>query len=509
MEKRVVLEGSFREHPENAIVLDHPTDSVQTVTVVLRRKKEIDDHSEITHEELANKFGAHIDDVGAVDSFCARYGLTVTQYNLGTRTMKVSGKLSQLAEAFGATVQCTAKDNVEESKAYQTRLGTLSVPAELDGLIVGVLGFDKRPQAKPHIRAVSKDSGSVSYTPPQIAERYDFPKNKGAGQTVAILELGGGYNDSDLQQYWQLIGVSPVKVSSVGVDGAVNSPSGDPGSADGEVGLDIEVIGGIAPEASIVVYFTTNTDQGFLDGINAVVQDTTNKPKVLSISWGGPESSWTAQAMTAISEALHDASLLGITVCIASGDNGADDGVGDGNNHVDFPASSPWAIACGGTSLPESRPEVVWNDGANGGASGGGYSTFFAKPRYYQTDEIVSGNYRGVPDVAGDADPNTGWITIVDGSQGVIGGTSAVAPLWAGLIALCNEVTAATAGWIGKVLYLGNGPEALVGITQGNNGVPGLTSGYKAGKGWNPCCGLGRPDGQKVMELLKQHRGSK
>ena len=148
--------------------------------------------------------------------------------------------------------------------------------------------------------------------------------------------------------------------------------------------LDIEVIGSIVPAANIVVYFGPNTDAGFLDAVTTAIHDTTNKPSVISISWGGPESAWTPQAMTAMDEAFQAAAAMGITVCVASGDSGSTDGVSDGNGHVDFPASSPYALGCGGTSLRANQTaiasEVVWNDGANGGASGGGISSFFPTP---------------------------------------------------------------------------------------------------------------------------------
>ncbi len=266
--------------------------------------------------------------------------------------------------------------------------------------------------------------------------------------------------------------------------------------------LDIEVIGAIAPGARIAVYFADNTDQGFLDGINAAIHDKVRKPSVISISWGGPESSWTPQSMNAFNAAFHDAALLGISVCVASGDNGSDDGVGDGANHADFPASSPWVLACGGTRLHANRgkiiSETVWNDGADGGASGGGLSAHFSVPLYQQNIKAVSGR-RGVPDVAGDADPESGYLTIVDGQSGVIGGTSAVAPLWSALIALFNQELGRNVGWLHPYLY-GAAVQAgaLRDITQGNNGS------FSAQKGWDACTGLGTPNGQALLAVLKQ-----
>src|SRR5262249_5050321 len=154
----------------------------------------------------------------------------------------------------------------------------------------------------------------------------------------------------------------------------------------GEVLLDIEVVGAVAPKAKIAVYFAPNTDQGFLDAITTAIHDRTRRPSAISISWGGPESSWTPQALNTYDQAFQDAAAMGVTVCCASGDDGSNDGVGDGLAHVDFPASSPNVLACGGTRLESSAgkitKEVVWNHGANNGASGGGVSEHFPPPPY-------------------------------------------------------------------------------------------------------------------------------
>jgi kumamolisin len=164
--------------------------------------------------------------------------------------------------------------------------------------------------------------------------------------------LGGGFRPADLETYFKKLGVAMPSVAAVSVDHAGNSPTGDANGPDGEVMLDIEVVGAIAPRANIAVYFAPNTDAGFLDAITTAIHDTANRPSVISISWGGPEVSWTAQAMTAMDEAFQAAAALGITVCAASGDNGSSDGVNDAGEHVDFPASSPYAVKWCGMTAP-------------------------------------------------------------------------------------------------------------------------------------------------------------
>jgi kumamolisin len=289
------------------------------------------------------------------------------------------------------------------------------------------------------------------------------------------------------------------------VDHGKNSPTGSADGPDGEVMLDIEVVGAIAPEARIVCYFAPNTDAGFLDAVTTAIHDATNKPSVISISWGGAESTWTAQAKTAMDDAFQAAASMGITVCVAAGDTGSSDGVNDGADHVDFPASSPYALACGGTTLEASATaisaETVWNDGSTGGATGGGISSFFPAPAYQTglSAERTAGaatplSMRGVPDVAGDADPETGYQVRIDGTDTVIGGTSAVAPLWAGLIARINQINGTPAGYLQPKLY--QNPQALRDVTVGNNGD------FAATEGWDACTGLGSPNGASLSGLL-------
>jgi kumamolisin len=291
-------------------------------------------------------------------------------------------------------------------------------------------------------------------------------------------------------------------VISVSVDKATNSPT-TPDSADGEVLLDIEVIGAVAPGARIVVYFAPNTSRGFQDALTTAIHDATNKPSVISISWGSAESTWTAQSMTAFDTAAQEAAALGVTICAADGDNGSSDAETDGKNHVDFPASSPHILACGGTSLESANgaitSETVWNDGAQGGASGGGYSVQFPMPSWQISAKIKapSGSGRGVPDVAGDADPNTGYNILVDGQKLVFGGTSAVAPLWTGLIALLNQKLGKPVGFFQPGLYaLPAADKAFHDITSGNNGA------FSAGPGWDAVTGLGSPNGSNILAAL-------
>jgi kumamolisin len=511
----------------------------------------------LSREEFAAQHGADPEDVAKVEAFAQEHHLTVVEASLPKRTIRLAGTVADLTEAF----QPNLKRAKVGSRVVRMRTGGISVPAELGDLIVAVLGFDDRPAARPHYRllegtparsaarvaaakgsktvkrktragkrATAKSAPAGTFTPPQVAELYNFPTGlDGDGQSIAIIELndfdqdhnptGAGFSLPDLRAYFTSLGLPMPDVTAVGVasNGGVgaNVPGPDP-SSDGEVMLDIEVAGAVAPKAKIAVYFSLNTDDGFLAAVNAALHDNLRKPSVISISWGSAEDLNTQQARDAFNQALIDAARLGVTVCCSAGDDGSSD-LGltrrDGQPHVDFPASSPFALACGGTTLRGSgttiASEVVWNEGT--AATGGGVSNFFPLPPYQSSARVPKspkGNIgRGVPDVAGDADSRTGYqVILVGGQSGVIGGTSAVAPLWAGLIALTNQRLASlgknSVGFLNALLYqLAPATGAFHDIVEGDNDVEHLGK-YQAGPGWDACTGLGTPDGTKLLAAV-------
>jgi kumamolisin len=471
----------------------------------------------LSRAEFAKEYGANPKDVQKVEAFAHDHNLTVMQVSLPRRTVVLAGTLAQLCEAFSVTV--TAYEH--EGRAFRGRTGPLSVPEELSGIIQGVFGFDNRPQARPRFRSRQARAGQArqslpDYTPSQVAALYNFPAGTdGSGQCIGILEFGGGYLQSDLQTYFSQLGIAEPSITAVSVDGVQNKSSPGSDSPDAEVDLDIEVAGAVAPGASIVVYFSDFTERGWVDALTTAVHDNLHNPSILSISWGYPEGqlTWTAQAMQAVNQAFQAAAAMGITVCIASGDDGSRDEVDDGLAHVDFPSSSPYVLACGGTTLVSANnaitSEVVWNDGANGGSSGGGVSDVFPLPSWQSTANVppsVNPGHnvgRGVPDVAGDADPNSGYQVISDGQGLVIGGTSAVAPLWAALVARINQKLGKPVGFLNPLIYaqtVASGG-AFRDITNGNNDITNI-GGYSAGKGWDACTGWGSPDGTKLLAAL-------
>ncbi len=524
----VKIPGSERE-PMQGATRKAPADpnAIVNVTVVLRPRQPgekavpladlIARGERITRAEYEARYGADPADVQKVLSFASTFGLALTRVDLGARTLSLTGTSAAFAQAF----QVELAQYEHPGGSYRGRTGPVNVPEELSGIIQAVHGLDNRPQAKPHFRLANTKphashssqaaASAAGYTALQVAAAYSFPSNlTGKGETIGIIELGGGFTASDLSAYFSSLGISPAPtVVAVSVDGGQNQPTGDTGGPDTEVMLDIEVSGAVAPGANIAVYFAPNTDAGFLDAINQAVNDTVNKPSILSISWGGPESSWTAQSLQSFNTALQSAAAVGVTVCVACGDNGSTDGVTDGKDHVDFPASSPYALACGGTTLQISgssiSSEVVWNDlSSNEGATGGGVSGTFPIPAWQANAKVPPSTNpsgykgRGLPDVSGDADPNTGYQVQVDGSNFPVGGTSAVAPLWAGLVALLNQSLGKSAGYLNPTLYqnIGESVGAFHDIISGNNGD------YKAGPGWDACSGWGSPNGSALLKAL-------
>jgi kumamolisin len=518
-QSRTVLSGSEKRPVAAAVgVKSAPPAERVTVSVIVRRKAplaaaHVSGKQRITRAQFDAEHAADPAAVQLVKRFAKEFGLTVERGTpaRGRRTIKVTGSVANMQRAFGVSLEHKTLGD----QTYRVREGSITLPAELQGYVVAVLGLDDRPQARPHFRVLGEANAVAplsagggfasrraapngSFTPVEVGQLYGFPSGGNAtGQTIGIIELGGGFRKADLTAYFRSIGQKAPNVIAVPVGQGKNSPS-KAGSDDEEVMLDIEVAAAVAPGARIVVYFAPNTDQGFLDAVAHAIHDKKYKPSVISISWGEAEIAWTAQTMTAFDAAFQSAAALGVTITAASGDDGSSDAVNDGKDHVDFPASSPHVLACGGTNLRGQgsaiSSETAWD------STGGGVSNFFPLPSWQADSNVPKSTSptggRGVPDVAGDADPATGYSVRVDGKNFVIGGTSAVAPLWAGLIAVANKQNGRSAGFIQPAIYAA-ASKAFRDITQGSNGS------FPARKGWDACTGLGSPIAAKVISAVK------
>ncbi|MGH7117384.1 MAG: S53 family peptidase [Acetobacteraceae bacterium] len=498
----VAFPASYREAPPTATVIaDVDRNETVDVSIYLKpRDRELPARAERT-ERAVRCAELHRDDIRLIKEFAFTHELSVISIEPARRLVRLSGPASRIEAAF-RTRLAHYHDGTHRFRATR---GALSLPADLHPIVESVLGLDTRPVASPRI--VPYTGTGAGYLPNEIGRLYGFPGNAdGSGECIGIVELGGGFANSDLQAAFQAMGLALPKVTAIAVDGATNNPSGDAG-ADGEVALDIQVTGGNAPGASIAVYFAPNSEAGFADAISAATADTTHNPSILTMSWGAPESNWSAQAVASVTSLLEDAARIGITVFAAAGDSLATDGLDNGMAHVDFPASSPWAIGGGGTAITTAggaiTTEAVWNDGTNG--TGGGISDLFPVPDFQARTKLppsVNGGRsgRGVPDVAADAAPSSGYQIVVFGLSSVLGGTSAVAPLWGALIARINQQRGKPAGFFLPYLYQHG--KLLREITVGNNRPSGSGIGYDAGTPWNACTGLGVPDGPLLAPAL-------
>ena len=311
----VTLPGSFRP-PLADIELIGPVDASErlSATLVLRRRAPLPPDARLATAELATQHGADPADVDTVTSALRELGIDVLDVDAASRRVRIAGSAGVLSTAFGTSLSRVRRpDEIE----HRYREGGLSLPEAIASVVVAVLGLDDRPQARSHFRTVTPDAATTSYTPPQLARIYSMPESTdGSGRTIAIIELGGGYVQSDLDHYFAGLGLAAPDLSAVGVDGAGNQPVGDPGSADGEVVLDIEVAGGIAPRSNLVVYFAPNTDAGFLDAAQLV--GATGLESVMLFDHGGGLS----LSVDAIGFALAQ---VNERYCVLPGANGDDD----------------------------------------------------------------------------------------------------------------------------------------------------------------------------------------
>lgn len=504
------------------------------------------DRKYMTRDQLEKDYGTSPDAIKKITDYANAHHMQVTRVEPGASRLRLAGTVQDVSSAFGVSLFDYKHDKLG---SFHAHTGPVSVPQELSGLVTGVFGFNnhrhlrrnKTARSSPPRAAAksSEGSGSVAvmhrkgpvhvspqpgtFTPPQVAALYNFPQGNGQGECIALLEFGGGVESDSITAYFGNLNIPAPNVLTIPVDNVSTDPTADPDST-GEVMLDIEVAGSIAPNATIAVYFSTFDEKGLIDAISAVIADKQNDPSVCSISWGWDENQpfqnsilWTPAAIEHIGESFLAAAQLGITVCVSTGDDGSEAQIQDGRAHVNYPATDPSVLAVGGTTLhatgspPAIANEVVWNDGPGSG-TGGGVSDYIPVPSWQAgtpnlPTSINPGNFAGraIPDVAANSDPDTGYLTYSGGQFGTVGGTSAAAPLWASLVALCNQQLGARVGNFNALLYSTIGPNNVLNdITQGDNDTDGLLNGeFPAGQGWDACTGWGTPNGQALLNALK------
>jgi kumamolisin len=542
------LNGSEHQHPTNHKRLNATADhETVTVTMIVRRKpggakmrglgdfavKHGAAHAASTHANFAGDHGADPKELALVAAFAQSHGLKVDDSNPARRSVVVSGTVAAINKAFDVTLH----DYDSPRGKYRGHEGSAGLPHGLTGIVEAVSGLDNRQVPARHYAARHRSSVSLDpphtkpLTPLQVAQLYSFPAGNGAGQTIGIYEMqtgegSAGYTAQDLALTMQAMGgeLTAPTPTDVAVDGVGNA-----GVSDGETVLDITVSSAIAQGAKIAVYFTGGTTQNILHVLQTMIHPGSGDPvpTVISISYGwGPDDenadSFSATEYTEIDQLFQDAANLGITVLVSSGDSGAFI-ESKKQAQASFPASDPWVLACGGTTIGNvsgsSFTEYVWNDTWQGGSggTGGGVSARYPVPSYQSSVEVPKRNVtgtsgRGLPDIAGNASVNSGYPLFLAGqSSGPIGGTSAVAPLYAGLVAVMNGNLGSSVGFINPTLY-GMAASAFNDVFgppgPANNSYNG-TTGYPASKGWNACTGFGSVNGTALQAALQAaHTGT-
>jgi kumamolisin len=497
--KRRVLVNSAHHLPPNSVAIrrTNPNKWIE-LTVGVRRLKQLPDLSALeakspgerqymTRDQLRTEYGSDPAAIAKIEKFAADHDLVVTRNEPASARLGIAGTVASVSQAFGVKLL-----NYKHPKLgdFYARTGPVALPVEVARAITGVFGLNNHrvmhrlPRSRQKVDAVASFSKTRPwFIPTELAGIYNFPDADACSQCIGLLEFGGGIEHSDVAAYFQKIGLPAPNVQIVAVDGVSTDPTADPDST-GEVMLDVDIAGALAGGAKVAVYFSTFDEKGLIDILSTVINDQTNDPSVLSVSWGWDENQpfnngilWSAAAIEHVNHSLLAVAHLGITVCVSTGDDGSESQIQDGHAHVNFPATSPYVLAVGGTTLHARKgtndqmavTEVVWNDGPESGG-GGGVTPIPSWQEGRVPRSINPGSFAGraIPDVAANADPNTGYLVMNGGQFGIVGGTSASAPLWASLVSRINALNGARAGNFNALLYTTIGPAgALRDITSG------------------------------------------
>lgn len=570
-------------HPEH-LVGDHPA----IVKLQNLRRRAILGRPYIETRELEQLNSPAPHHITAVERFARSHDLKILEVSQARHDVVLEGSVAALEQAFGVGLEHFS----HATGSYRGHHDDLTVPQELEGVLRGVIGLNDRPSFRWHVQLPRVTEHG--YSPLDLADHYRFPKQlDGRGERIAILAFNGrdkddrqrdvtsGFYREDMNEYFRdILKIPTPEITTYSVQDETNQPLKrsvlrrmtedfndladtpeklreryDPitlanGAATLEATIDVQIAAALAPGAAIEVLFAPNTAQGYYDAIHAALglpvagsrvrkldgpgPESLRRPTVVSISWGKAERSLDPE-IDLIDAALNRAHRLGVTVCCSSGDYGSIDSprpdVGEAS--VNYPASSKYALACGGTNIVHGKngtvSEVVWNSAERGihQASGGGVSGRVSRPRYQRSaevprnsdvngkvwmsprltgDEVTRFSGRGVPDVAAYADAVPGYQTLLGGVRTAIGGTSAATPLWAALIARLAQGLGQPIGWLNRHLYGPSYRAALDKVRTGNNRIaPGEAASFAVGDGdrWDGCCGLGTPNGEALLEALR------
>ena len=548
---RVVIQQSYNELPANAVsAVPAPLDEVISILIILRRTTydgmTLIEYAQkiangtvtkfLSREELDQMFGADDSDMELVLQFLQSNGISVQSSSTMTASIQCSGTIAQFNQVFDTEI----KELDTADRVHISYEGELTVPEELDGIIVTVFDLETSGQlqsvynfgeagglyavdpANAHgLPAMSQLTPATitGLTPQQVAAAYRFPStSNGNGQCICIPEFGGGYTANDLSANGITNPIVDVNVSG----GYNNTDFVDSTNLNNsvEVMLDIYCAGLAAPKAKLAMYFAPNSFAAFVSVVNTVASDTTNNPSAISFSWVATEQAFNfAGYYSSMMYAIAGCTALGITVLCASGDWGNRGQPSAAQGTVCYPAADMNCISCGGTTLELNGSnaiisETVWGGPSSSSATGGGISAYVPVPDYqtgftytpYPSGSPTALPRRGVPDIAGNADGNSGYTFYLGNAAYYVtnvGGTSATAPIMAAMMVRINQLKQTWSGYPMTSWY-GNISTAFNDITVGNNATVSMPNAYQATAGWDACTGLGSPKADVLYGLTKR-----
>jgi kumamolisin len=554
-ERQILANSEIMPLPRARVIGKANANETVQVTVIVRRKQgapPLPDHEYwmrtppgrrkfLSSDEFAAHYGAEQKEIDTVADFGRSNGLTVLEAHAGRRSVIFNGTVAQMNATFGVELlrydasgpppsRHTRWSEAASTQTYRGHSGAISLPQDVADLVEMVAGLDNRRTGGRNMTWTDDDPPSIGpLTVPKVTTAYDFPNNSAAGQMIGIVSIEGGYDPSDVSTYFSGLNRSVPTIIPRSVNGGANQGN------DFETLQDICISATVAVGATIVVYFVAVSTltplgeyQAWVNLLSRLLVPDPGEtvPSVMTSSYflatTDDGTVVSGANLNALSNMFQELATRGITFFISAGDKGSDDGAENGKVNVQYPGSDPWVTSCGGTALGTDAngtlDETVWNDswtetegGMNYtayGATGGGVSDNFELPPWQNgagvPPSLNDGNVRrGVPDIAGNASPNSGYPMSSSGTTFNAGGTSAVAPLYAGLTACLNAYFQQPVGFLNPTIYsLGN--RVCRDITYGNNlwhdGVTQLA--YSAGPGWDACTGWGVVNGFALLDAL-------
>ncbi len=450
----------------------------------------------LTPQEFTHLYGPSPATVARVKAYLRAQGFTVTGVSRNLMFVRATASTAVVERAFSVSID----DYVHNNVRFYAASSDPRLPSSVAPYVQAVLGLNDAPLFRPMLvpnRRVSAQSTPSGYSPQQIATAYDWPSitntQNGSGVIIANATAeSSNLSTSDLDTFWNTYGLPTHTVNVINVGGSGGSTGGTI-----ETTIDEERSGAMAPGATLDVYDAASaTDSDFTSTYNTIVND--NTAQVMTTSWGEPESDASSSTLTSDDNIFKQAAAQGISVFAAAGDNGSSDGTSNSDT-ADYPASDPYVVACGGTTLTLNSnntiaSEIAWS------STGGAVSAVFSEPSWQVGNGVPQNGYRNTSDIAMDADPNTGYSVYEGGSWSVYGGTSFVAPQMAGLIAVKDSETGTRLGQTNSLLYndanTSNYASDFNDITSGSNGA------FSAGPGWDHPTGWGSPQATNLIAHL-------